>query len=76
MTTSTEAIVRGTPLSDEALGALTLGGFLREVCVKNADKEALVFHPADGPVIRRTYAEVYEESLAIARALVARGVTK
>jgi fatty-acyl-CoA synthase len=76
MITSTEAIVRGTPLSDESLGALTLGGFLREVCAKNADKEALVFYPAGGPVIRRTYAQVYEESFAIARALVARGVTK
>jgi len=76
MTTSMEAIVRGAPLSDEALGALTLGGFLREVCAKNADREALVFYPADGPVIRRTYTQVYEESFAIARALVARGVTK
>lgn len=71
-----EAIVRGSALSEEQLGALTLGGFLREVCAKNAEKEALVFYPADGPVIRRTYAQVWEESLAIARALVARGVTK
>ena len=76
MTSSMEAIVRGSPLSDEALGALTLGGFLREVCAKNASKEALVFYAADGTAVRRTYAEVYEESLAIARALVARGVTK
>lgn len=71
-----EAIVRGAALSDEALGALTLGGFLREVCAKNKGKEALVFYSADGTAIRRTYEQVWEESLAVARALIARGVTK
>lgn len=71
-----EAEVRGLPLAEEPLGALTLGEFLREVCAKNADKEALVFYPAAGPAIRKTYAEVWRESCAIARALIARGVTK
>jgi acyl-CoA synthetase (AMP-forming)/AMP-acid ligase II len=70
------AEVRGQPLAEEQLGALTLGGFLREVCEKHADKEALVFYPASGPVIRKTYADVWRESFAIARALIARGVTK
>jgi acyl-CoA synthetase (AMP-forming)/AMP-acid ligase II len=71
-----DSTTRGIPLSDEPLGALTLGGFLREVCARYADKEALVFYPASGPVIRRTYAQVWDEAFTVARALVARGVTK
>jgi len=71
-----DSTIRGIPLADEALGALTLGGFLREVCSKYSDKEALVFHPASGPAIRRTYAQVLDEACTVARALVARGVTK
>ena len=66
------AEVHGLPLAEEQLGALTLGGFLREVCAKHADKEALVFYPASGPVIRKTYADVWRESFAIARALMTR----
>ena len=34
-----DSTIRGVPLADEPLGALTLGGFLREVCSKYADKE-------------------------------------
>ena len=71
-----DSTTRGIPLSDEALGALTLGGFLREVCAKYGDKEALVFAPAAGPVVRLTYAQVWAEANLVARALVARGVTK
>jgi fatty-acyl-CoA synthase len=71
-----DSTIRGIPLADESLGALTLGGFLREVCTKNSDKEALVFYPPDGPIIRRTYAQVWDEAFIVARALVARGVTK
>jgi fatty-acyl-CoA synthase len=70
------AVVRGIPLAEEALGALTLGGFLREVCEKNATKEALVFYPPGGAVLRMTYADVFREAMLVARALVARGVTK
>jgi acyl-CoA synthetase (AMP-forming)/AMP-acid ligase II len=71
-----DSTVRGAPLSEERLGALTLGGFLREICEKNRDKEALVFHPPSGPTVRRSYAQVWDEAFAVARALVARGVTK
>ena len=72
-----DSTISGIPLADDALGALTLGGFLREVCAEYADREALVFRPTDGgPPIRRTYREVWEEASAVARALVARGVTK
>ena len=71
-----DSTIRGVPLADESVGALTLGGFLREVCRTNGGKEALVFHPPAGPVIRRTYAEVWQEACFVARALIARGVTK
>jgi fatty-acyl-CoA synthase len=71
-----DSTIRGVPLADESVGALTLGGFLREVCRANGDKEALVFHPPSGPVIRRSYADVWQEASLGARALIARGVTK
>jgi acyl-CoA synthetase (AMP-forming)/AMP-acid ligase II len=71
-----DSIVRGAPLSEEQLGALTLGGFVREVCEKNGGKEAMVFHLPSGEVLRWTYTQLWDESMAIARALVARGVTK
>jgi fatty-acyl-CoA synthase len=71
-----DSTIRGIPLADEPLGALTLGGFLREVCAKYGDREALVFHPPSGPVVRLTYAQVWDEAFSVARALVARGVTK
>jgi fatty-acyl-CoA synthase len=71
-----DSTIRGIPLSEEQLGALTLGGFLREVCAKHADKEALVCHAAGRPVVRMTYAQVWAEASSVARALVARGVGK
>lgn len=71
-----DSTIRGIPLADESVGALTLGGFLREVCRDHAAKEALVFHPPTGPIIRRTYGEVWQEACTVARALIERGVTK
>ena len=71
-----EHLIKGAPLSEERLGALTLGGYLREVCGKYAANEAMVFHPPSGPVVRLTYAQVWDEAFAIARALLARGVSK
>ena len=71
-----DSTTRGAPLSEEPLGALTLGGFLREVCARHGQREALVFHPSAAAVVRRSYAEVWDEAVAVARALVARGVTK
>ena len=71
-----DSTIRGVPLTDEELGALTLGGFLRQACVKFADREALVGHASGRPVVRWSYAEVWAEALNVARALVARGVGK
>ena len=72
----TDSTLRGTPLSDDKLGALTLGGFLREVCAANANREAMVFREPSGQARRLSYAQVWDEAFAVARALVARGVTK
>jgi fatty-acyl-CoA synthase len=71
-----DSTIRGIPLAEEELGALTLGGFLRELCAKYADNEALVCHAAGRPVVRSTYAQVWAEASNVARALVARGVGK
>lgn len=58
------------------MGALTLGGFLQEVCRTHGDKEALVYYAPSGPVIRRSYADVWQEACTVARALMERGVGK
>ncbi len=70
-----DSTTRGISLADEQLGSLTLGGFLRDVCTKYADREALVFHTPERAV-RMTYAQVWAEANSVARSLVARGVTK
>lgn len=67
------AIVRGIPLSEEpGLGALTLPGFLREVTDRYAEREALVMANAD----RWSYADLWDRSVEIARALIASGAGK
>ncbi len=71
-----DSTIQGPPLEDEMLGALTLGGFFREICDAHAEREALVFRPASGPVVRRRYREIWDEARTIARVLAARGVGK
>ena len=57
------AIIRGIPLEEEpGLGALTLPGFLAEVCERFGPREALVMHQADGEVLRWTYDEVWHRA--------------
>lgn len=68
--------IRGIPLTEDKLGALTLGGFAREVCQKYDSREALVFYPLNGPAVRLSYRDVWNEALTVARGLIARGVTK
>src|ERR1700726_2225265 len=71
------SIVRGIPLSQEpGLGALTLPGYLREVTSRYARREALVIHHPNGAVERWTYGELWERSMAVARALASSGVAK
>ena len=70
------SIVSGPPLSDEpGLGSLTLPGFLREVTQDYGEREALVFHNADG-VTRWTYAQLWERATEVARALRRCGIGK
>ncbi len=70
------SIISGMPLDDETgIGALTLSGYLREVTERYADNEALVIHEA-GSVTRWSYAELWDQAMAVARALAACGVAK
>jgi fatty-acyl-CoA synthase len=77
MSDPTLSILHGPPLAEEpGLGALTLPGFLREVTARYAGREALVLHHPDGRAERWSYAELYDQAMAVARALVASGVGK
>lgn len=70
------SISAGPPLSEEpGLGALTLPGFLRDVTSMYGEREALVFHSADGDT-RWTYDELWERAVQVAAALRASGVGK
>jgi len=70
------SIVKGQPLSTEpGLGALTLPGFLREVTTAYGEREALSFRTAHGTT-RWSYAELWEHTIDVARALRACGVSK
>jgi len=74
--TAALSVVSGPPLSEEpGLGTLTMPGFLREVTELYGDREALVMHTPDG-VIRWSYTELWERSVAVARALQAAGIGK
>ncbi len=67
---------RGPPFeSEHGMGALTLSGFLREVCARHADREALVIHGRGG-VTRWTYRDLEAEARRIGRSLLAAGGTK
>lgn len=70
------SLVRGIPLSEEpGMGALTIPGYLREVCDRYGDSEAVVMHTAQG-VVRWSYNELWNRSVEVARALIAAGVGK
>jgi len=73
---STDSIAEGPPLSEEpGLGTLTMPGFVREVLVRHAGHEALVWHGGDAPV-RWSHAALWDRSVDVARALIACGVAK
>lgn len=70
------SVIRGLPLEqEEGLGALTLGGWLREVTAAHGPSEALVMHDGE-EVIRWTYDELWQRANEVARALLACGVGK
>lgn len=70
------SLVHGIALSEEpGLGPLTIAGYARDVTHRHAAREALVMR---GPLgrVSWTYAELWERSLEVARALIAAGVGK
>ncbi len=70
------SIAHGVPLDQEpGLGALTIPGYLREVCERCAGREAVVLRHASGDV-RWTYQDLWDRSVAVAQALIASGVGK
>ncbi|MDE8653479.1 class I adenylate-forming enzyme family protein [Novosphingobium album (ex Liu et al. 2023)] len=70
------SVAHGIPLAEEAgVGALTLGGYVREIAERYGPREAAVIH-LDGKAVRWTYAELYERAMDVARSLVALGVGK
>ena len=81
MTEPLPSIVAGPPLADEpGIGALTLGGWLRDVTAAYGPSEALVLHET-GPdgvelAIRWTYDDLWAHANVVARALIACGVGK
>ncbi|TDV49905.1 class I adenylate-forming enzyme family protein [Actinophytocola oryzae] len=71
-----DSVVSGPPLHTEpGLGALTLPGFLREVSTAYADREALVLRTPE-ETVRWTYTDLWEQAVAVARALRACGIGK
>src|SRR5262245_19088017 len=70
------SIVHGIPLSEEKnIGALTLGGYLREVTERFGPREAACLRSGDA-VERWTYDELWQRAVAVARALLACGIGK
>jgi len=70
------SIIHGPPLDEErGVGALTLGGWLEEVCAAGGEREALVFYD-NGERISWSYRQLMEEARRVARALLACGTSK
>ena len=70
------SLVRGAPLDEEpGLGALTIAGYARDVTSRFGDREALVMHSRAGRV-SWSYAELWERSVEVAKALIAAGAGK
>jgi fatty-acyl-CoA synthase len=70
------SIAYGIPLAvEQGIGALTLGGWLKEVTERFGPNEAAVID-LDGETQRWTYEELRERTYEVARALIACGVGK
>ncbi|HEX7873558.1 MAG TPA: class I adenylate-forming enzyme family protein [Sphingobium sp.] len=70
------SLVRGIPLSEEeGIGALTLGGYVREIKERYGPRDAAVFRVGDS-VETWTYNDLWDRSVEVARALIASGVVK
>jgi len=70
------SLVRGIPLAEEeGVGALTLGGYVREIAERYGPREAAVLHLEDR-VVRWSYQDLLDRAMEVARSLVALGVAK
>jgi fatty-acyl-CoA synthase len=70
------SIVHGIPLAEEkGIGALTLGGYLREVTERYGPREAACLRTGDA-ALRWTYSELWQRAVEVARALLACGIGK
>ena len=70
------SMVRGIPLAEEqGIGALTLGGYLREVVSRYGAAEAAVLRVGDAAE-RWSYDDLFARSMEVARALAACGIGK
>ena len=70
------SLVEGIALADEpGIGSQTIGGYLRDVVRKHGSAEALVLNTG-GQRIAWSYDELWQNSLNVARALVACGCAK
>jgi fatty-acyl-CoA synthase len=65
-----------SPQSEPGIGPLTFGGFLEHLAARYSDRLAIVYAPADGTRLAWTYRELHEHSRAMAKALIAGGVTR
>ncbi|MGE3692964.1 MAG: class I adenylate-forming enzyme family protein [Novosphingobium sp.] len=72
------SIARGIPLGEEAgIGALTLGGYLRELTERFEPDEMGCMRAPDGrQMIRWSYRDLWTNAMEVARALAACGVGK
>lgn len=74
MDTAPFPCAQGIPLDAETgIGALTLGGYLREICECYGPREAAVLREGQG-VMRWTYRDLWDHSVDVARALIAGGL--
>lgn len=70
------SLVKGIPLNEEeGIGALTLGGYLKEVTQRFGSREAVVLPGPNGGE-RWSYDELWARSMEVARSLIACGVGK
>ncbi len=70
------SIIKGIPLIEESgIGALTLGGYLKEICTRFGPREAAVMR-SENNIERWSYNDLWARSIAVARALLACGVGK
>jgi fatty-acyl-CoA synthase len=65
-----------SPETEPGIGALTFGGFLEEVAAKFAERPAVVAVPAGDARVEWSYAELRDRAWAMAKALLAAGVSR